>query len=100
MKTSGYPKGSPHDKPKPAPKPKPKPGGYPKPKPKPGGYPKGSPHEGIAAPLVKAMSKQSKSVKVVPNKVNTRQQKLKEEAKAKKSLALERYSDKKKKKGL
>lgn len=90
MKTSGYPKGSPHDKPKPAPKPKPKPGGY----------PKGSPHEGIAAPLVKAMSKQSKSVKVVPNKVNTRQQKLKEEAKAKKSLELERYSDKKKKKGL
>ena len=90
MKTSGYPKGSPHDKPKPAPKPKPKPGGY----------PKGSPHEGIAAPLVKAMSKQSKSVKVVPNKVNTREQKLKEEAKAKKSVALERSSDKKKKKGL
>ena len=77
MKTSGYPKGSPHDKPKPAPKPKPKPGGY----------PKGSPHEGIAAPLVKAMSKQSKSVKVVPNTVKTREQRLKEDAKVKAAAA-------------
>jgi len=77
MKSSGYPQGSPHDKPKPAPKPKPKPGGY----------PKSSPHDHIAAPLVKAMSKQSKSVKVVSNKVKTREQKLKEEAKAKASVA-------------
>ena len=76
MKSSGYPKGSPHDKPKPKPTPKPKPSGY----------PKGSPHEALVGPLHKKMSEHAHSVKIVPNKAKTTKDKIKEELQAKESV--------------